>query len=428
MKKTIVLLAALYLSSCMPAAEEAVLPFDRSAVAQRLLDWMTANRHAASRLPYSHVGDPALTNFIILYDCAVSAMAYAAMGRPDDARAILDFYRTNAAVKRLGGLIEVFRMDPVFSGIDWSVRMGANLWMGLSAFFVFRSTGQAVYLDMAKNQADFALAWQVTDAGSSNYGGIPLGPAGDTNYPGDQHIGYDTNLPSYTNIFATEIQIDAYALFTVLYGETGLSAYSSAAALLTNWLGRNAHNAAQSRFNRGYQDAVITTDVQSWGVSALGLVLLDSFSNGLATGMLAFAESNCVSSVTFAWPGGLSVTVTGADFVDRNYAAALGRPPLVSPEWTFQLINACRRAGAELAAAGRAGESAVCLARADFLLDEMIRLAVPQGNALAYPYATLGNALIGNENRTPADGNLSVIGNAYGILVLKGFDPLDSTR
>ncbi|HIE35794.1 MAG TPA: hypothetical protein EYP89_00960, partial [Candidatus Omnitrophica bacterium] len=43
---------------------------------------------------------------------------------------------------------------------------------------------------------------------------------------------------------------------------------------------------------------------------------------------------------------------------------------------------------------------------------------------IAYPYATLPEAIIGHEFKTPKKGNLSVIGVAWAILTLKGYDPL----
>ena len=44
--------------------------------------------------------------------------------------------------------------------------------------------------------------------------------------------------------------------------------------------------------------------------------------------------------------------------------------------------------------------------------------------SLAYPYATLPEAVIGHEFKTPKKGTLSVIGVAWAVLALKGYDPL----
>lgn len=404
------------------AAKTAVGPSDPRA--DRLLRWMVGNRQADFSLPYSHVGDPELADFIILYDAAVCVMAYLVMDRVSDATDILDFYLNDPQVSRLGGFIEVFRFNPYFSGVDYSVRMGANIWMGLAAFHAFRKTGEKRFLDLSKKQADLALSVQVRKELSPNYGGVPLGPKGDPAFEADQRLGFSPSGREYVSIFSTEINVDSYALFNMLARQTGDSRYADGARNTLRWIRANAWNRAEGRFNRGFGDGVVATDVQSWGVSALGLSLLDSFTNGLAVSMLAFAESNCVSETEFRMPGGRRVKLSGADFTDRARATQMGRGPVVSPEWTFQLINAYGRLVRDLERAGKGREAAEYRRRREELTAEIFKMAVDSGGALAFPYASSPRALIGHEHRTPADGNLSVIGNAYGILALKGFDPL----
>ena len=105
-------------------------------------------------------------------------------------------------------------------------------------------------------------------------------------------------------------------------------------------------------------------------------------------------------------------------------SAELKRDPLVSPEWTFQLINAYERMAYDFSENKEYKKAEKYKKKKDELLQSMIRLAVSSDDGLGYPYATQEEALIGHEHRTPQAGTLSNIGASYGILALTGFDPL----
>lgn len=401
---------------------------------EKLQNWLLANRDQATGLPHSHVGDARFANWAITYDSAVTAMAYTATGRLDDARRILDFYIQTPKVWRLGGIIEAVNpTGRATIGEDWSVRTGANLWMGMAGFHLYRSTGEAKYLDLARKIADFAITLQNDDAKDPNFGGVRLGPKGAKNYPADQRLGSNENQPTFFEVYATEHNIDAYALFNMLYAATHDEKYKTATDKALRWLKDVGYNNKLRRFNRGARDggsidAAVATDVHAWGISALGVKVLDTFEPGLAEKMIGFVESDCLPEVSFTKPDRQTVKIRGADFVDQKTALGLGRWPMVSPEWTFEVINAYRRLEADLGLSGDVEKITEYRRKREYLVNDMLKLAIASGDTLAYPYATRSDASVGHEYNTPRKGNLSTIGVAYGILALSGFEPLEDGR
>jgi hypothetical protein len=395
----------------------------------KLQNWLFKNSDLATGLPHSHVGDERFENWAITYDSAVVVLAYVATGRIKEAKKVLDFYINTPNVWRLGGIIEAVNPTNPVLGEDWSVRTGSNLWMGIASFHFYKATGETRYLDFAKKLADLAISLQNTTKNDSNFGGIRLGPQGGPNVASDQHLGYDKNQPSFYDVFATELSIDAYTLFNMLYQETKDTKYSKARSMALNWLKRVAYNKEEHRFNRGYVhgvDPTVATDIHSWGISALGVDILDTFEPGFAEKMSEFVGKNCVSEVSYTKPNGKKINVKGADFVDYKTAANLGREPLVSPEWTFQLINAYRKLGLDFTKRKNSKKASEYQKKQEELIDNMLSLSIKQDDTLAYPYATRSEAIIGHEYNTPRENNYSCIGVAYAILVLSNFDPLEN--
>lgn len=388
------------------------------------LSWLKSNRSGNWGLPYSHVGDERFSGWTLTYDSAVVALAYIAAGEIEEAKKIIDFYNYKPQVWRLGGIIEAFAVSDNVQGEDWSVRSGANIWMGIAGIHLYYITQDQRYLDFAKNIAEFAIGLQCADNKNPLFGGIALGPPGDPAYSGDQHIAYDLEKPAFDQIYSTEVCIDGYALFRNLYKATQEEKYANAANNCLQWLKLNAFNKIEHRFNRGYLDTAVATDVQSLGLSVLGVELLDTFEKGLAENIVSFVEEKCLSDVTFVSGDKRKIVVKGVDFIDRKRAKSLGRKPLVSFEWSFQLVNAYLRLERDFERLGQVKKARKYRIKRQKLLKSLLHAGAKDDAGLSYPYATQADAVIGHEYNTPKEGNLSVISVAYAILALKGFDPL----
>jgi hypothetical protein len=401
----------------------------RSSQVQGLANWLLSHRGTGSGLPLSHVGDERFKGWCFTYDAAVAALAFIALDQPGEAKRIIDFYITTAGTHRLGGIIEAVLAVPGYGGKDWSVRTGANIWLGLASYHLYKSTNDEKYLTFALQIADFALGLQDRDATRLTYGGIKLGPPGDTAINADQHFGYDSDLPGLEQIFSTEICIDGFALFNMLQREPGMKRFKRGRDLCLLWLKKAAWNTGQHRLNRGFHqkpDPAVATDVHAWGISALGVARLSEIEIGAAERMIRFVEENCQSMVSYRFPDGRTVTVNGFDFVDHGALTHLKRPPVVSPEWTFQMANAYRRLSDDFQVMGEKKKARLYAQKRKNLLTQVMAMASAQDNALGFPYATLGDVPVGHEHNTPAQGSFSMIGVTYGILALTGYDPLRS--
>jgi hypothetical protein len=416
-----VVAAAMLLASAVARAEPHVTPDDQKR-AEALLTWINANSDGRTGLPHSHVGDERLKNWTFTYDAAVTVLARIAMGDVKRARRILDYYLKTPQAYRLGGVIEAVNTRSAAVGEDYSVRTGSNLWLGIAAYHLFRFTKDARYLKFAKTEADFALSLEINDPKDPNDGAVRLGPAGTDANAGDQHIRFDDRLPSFFDIISTEHNLDAYVLFGMIAREAPPSVhqYRQGQERVLAWLKRAAYNRAEGRFNRGaYKtvDTLVATDVQSWAVSALGPTVLNQIEPGAGEKVLDFVDRRCIVTVPFQRIDGATVTVTGADFIDESGATAAGRGRMVSPEWTFELANAhIRLEGGPNADAHEK--------RRRELIEGVMTAAVDADGGLALPYATLGDAPVGHDWNTPADGTLSVAGAAWGIMALKAADPI----
>ncbi len=391
--------------------------------ADKFSNWLRTNSDQDTGLPFSHVGDARFQHWTITYDAAVVALAYSAVGKYSDAKKILDYYIDTPQIWRLGGIIECYVAGKTFLGKDWSVRGGANIWIGIAAINLYLSTKEQKYLELAEKIANFTASLQNSDNKDANYGGIALGPKGDPAYSKDQYIGCDLGMPEFYRVYATEVSIDGYALFQRLFQVTKKNTYQLAAANCLQWLKNNAWNKSEHRFNRGYKDQMVATDVQSWGISALGVDGLNFIEPGAAERMIAFVEENCLSESSFVLAG-KTMIIRGVDFTDKKRVGELKRLQMVSFEWTFQLINAYGRLAHDYKQLGENKKAEIYRSKREQLLEQLLAAASEDSSGLAFPYATLSDAEIGHENKTPSTGSLSAVGGAWAILAIQESDPL----
>lgn len=412
----------------LPAlAQPETAPVSRRRQVLLLENWLLSHRGAESGLPVSHVGDPRFKNWCFTYDAAIAALAFIAVDRSGEAARIIDFYINTQHTHRLGGVIEAVAAVPPYGGQDWSVRAGANIWLGLASYHLFKCKHEKKYLTFAARIADFALGLQDERRSRRTYGGVRMGPPGNPAYDADQHFDYDSQMPAFEQIFSTEATIDAYALFNMLGREPGMMRFQAARDHCLVWLKKAAWNPVDKRFNRGFHqepDFAVATDIHAWAISALGVARLSTIEPGAAELMIRFVEENCRSTVSYRLPNGRTAKVKGFDFVDHGARTHYKRPPLVSPEWTFQMANAYKRLSDDFTAMGETRKAELYAQERKNLLTQLMAMAFIQGNAAGFPYSTLDGAPIGHEYDTPARGSLSMIGATYGILALAGYDPL----
>ena len=323
---------------------------------EAFINWVTANSSTNTGLPYSHVNDTNLLNYTFTYDAAQVALSYLAQNSTTNAQRIIDYYISTTNVWRLGGANSAVDSSSTNGAVkEYKVHAGPNAFLGIAAVQAYNINAEPRNLELATRIADFLISLQNNNTNDVNYGGLRWGPQGDAANPTDQRIG--DKGPQFNTFYCTENNIDAYALFNMLYRVTGEAKYREAADINLRWLKNVAYNRPEHRFNWGYKEqpyklyenelpgieTATAPDAIFWGISAIGPKALEDFEPGCAEKMMQYAESNFVATITFTKPNAEQVTVTGFDYTDHASVKKLNRAPMVSAEWTFDAINAYRR-------------------------------------------------------------------------------------
>ena len=425
-KKIKRIFACLFILLVLPSGIIAEVSFDPQKKAQLFYNWIVATSNLETGLPTSHIGDPRLKEWTHTYDAAVCTMAYLAMGDVTRAKRIMDYYVGLESVRRLGGVIEaVLNFSKRGRGIDWQVRTGSNMWLGIAAFHLYKATDDEKYLKFAKKQADFGIAMQENNLNPKTYGAVPLGPKGVEYNLKDQHILWEENNPKFVDIYSTEMNIDFWALLNMLSSVAPEEKYKVAKDQVKKWLQDVALNQTEQRFNRGFYlepDTIFAPDTHFWALSAFGPKNLNQWKPSLSNYLMLYAQNKSEVSLSYKKKNGEIVEVVGYDFVDKENPVFLERGPVISPEWTFQAVLALSL----LAENSEDPEDQTFYeTNRNELLLSMLSMADVKKNQASFPYASRGNVSIGHEYNTPAEGNISVIGAAWAILALMDYDPLN---
>jgi hypothetical protein len=263
-------------------------------------------------------------------------------------------------------------------------------------------TKDKTYLPLAEKIADWIISVQEKDLD----GGIKGGPR--------------------VTWFSTEHNLDAFALFNMLYDVTKDNKYKLASEKILDWLIKHAYDKKAPPIKRGKGDATIATDTYAWSIAAIGPEKL------IEIGMdpdeiVKFAEDNCVVNTEYERPEGNTILVKGFDFAKYSH---MPRGGIVSTEWTAQMILSFKVMQDFYSAKQDLAKTMYYRDKADFYINELASLVIsspsPVGQGYGcLPYATQDNADTGHGWRTPQGKNTgSIAGTAYTIFANLGFNPL----
>lgn len=368
------------------------------AATENMYQWLKTHRNRFTGLVMSFEGDSAIRDWAFTYDQSLVEQVFCISGDKEQAGQILEFYKDRAA-RRNGGFVNAYN---VITGTpsEEVVHLGPNIWIGIAAARYAEKTGDTTYLDLAENVARWVMALKDRE------GGVRGGP----------------DVPWYS----TEHNLDAYALFRMLYKTTEKEIYAKEMASTLKWIKENTYSAKEGRLNRGKGDSTIATDTLAWAIAAIGPETLSK--EGMdPDAIIKFAEEQCLVSTYFTRPDGEAVNIKGFDFAKSRNVARSG---IVSTEWTAQMIISYRmmadfynRMGDKTKADEYAGKAAFYLGELDKMV---ISSPSPSGQgAGCLPYASQPNADTGHGWRTPTGMQTgSVSGTAYTIFAKKGYNPL----
>ncbi|MFH0732768.1 MAG: PilZ domain-containing protein [Candidatus Omnitrophota bacterium] len=377
--------------------ESAALQF---ATTQKMLDWVCTHQNRRSGLVMSYEGDKAFLDWSFTYDQALAAQVFMLSGDIKKAASILDFYKNKA--KKENALF--YNAYDCQSGkpVETTVHSGPNLWIAIAACKFLKYANDASYLGLARDIADKMIAMQKASDDASIKGGPKVGWV------------------------STEHNMDAYALFNMLYELTKEEKYKTARDAALGWLKQSAYNRPQGRFNRGKGDATIATDTFSWAIASVGPQALKE--NGMdPDAIMEFAQKECKVQAQFYRPDEKCVDVVGFDFAKP---ANIGRGGIVSCEWTAQMIVAYKIMANYHQSRGNRERAAEYAKEAKYYLMELDKMVIsspsPSGQGEGcLPYASIDNVDTGHGWRVAKGGNTgSVAATIYYIFAQRGYNPL----
>ena len=366
----------------------------------KMYRWLKVRQNRRSGLVLSYEGDPSLRGWAFTYDQSLVAQNFVLFGDYANAMKLFDFFKDRAE-KVHGGFANAYYFN-AGRVAEYTVHTGPNIWLAIAILQYMDKTNDRRYLDLAKEIGDWVIDLQSQDPD----GGIRGGPR--------------------MSWFSTEHNLDAYALFRMLYEVTEDSEYRRAAERALKWIRAYTYTESEGRLYRGKGDATIATDTFAWAICAIGPERLLEVGMD-PDGIIKFAMDNCEVTVDYTRPNDEVVKVTGFDFAK---AQNIPRGGIVSAEWTAQMIVALEVMSGWYAGRGN-GERAVYYSRkAKFYLSQLGKLTVSspswtgQGEG-CLPYATQGYVDTGHGWRTPKGRQTgSVASTAFGIFAMRGHNPL----
>lgn len=363
-------------------------------------NWLNNHQNPRTGLISSFEGDRDIEGWAFTYDQALVAIIYSYFGDYHKAGKILDFYARRAK-KSYGGFLNAYYADDC-EVAEYIVHVGPNVWIGIAALQYWQMSRDKEYLSLAEDIARWLISLQKEDQD----GGLRGGPQ--------------------VSWFSTEHNLDAYAFLNMLYKVTNDEKYSQSAGSILSWLSKHAYDKPPVPVKRGKGDATIATDTYAWSIAAIGpdkLVELKMDPDEI----MEFAKAKCEAWVEFVRPGGAKVRVKGFDFA---LGVNVGRGPVISTEWTAQMIVSYRIMARYYQEKGVSEKAKYYDRLANDFLTELTKLIITspsrtgQGNG-CLPYATLERSDTGHGWSTPR-GNAtgSVSGTSYALFAFNTFNPL----
>lgn len=368
------------------------------AMVKNMFQWLKTHQNKFTGLVISFEGDPAVKDRAFTYDQSLASQVFLLSKDFNRASSILEFYRTKARRKD-GGFMNAYNAvssDPA----EDTVHAGPTLWIGIAAAQYTHMTGDNRFLGLAREVADWAVSLKDPEGGIKGGRGIAW--------------------------YSTEHNLDAYALFNMLYGLTKDERYRSQRDGTLKWIKENTYSKKDAAMKRGKGDATIATDTLAWAIAAIGPAALSR--EGMdPEGIVKFAEDECAVTAEFTRPDGETVMVRGFDFAKAKNAPRGG---IVSSEWTAQMAMAFKIMATFYSGSNEPRKSEEYSRKAEEYLGELDKMVIsspsPSGQgAGCLPYATQANADTGHGWRTPSGAQTgSVSGTAYTIFAKKGYNPL----
>lgn len=243
----------------------AVATEDGSNLGQAQIDWIISMQDPITGFVDSYQDDGKVNAYI--FDQALAIIALADVNKTTEAQSILDRMQNYQRDDPNGAWYVAYRVGVI--NPDWPpgdcyyYRTGDIAWMVIAINFYEWKTGDPNYAQMARRALGWMDTMRNTDPNDGKYGSL--------RYCDGCGIWYAVS---------TEHNIDAYSAYYWRGILDGNETYLNTAGLISDYLVREmwgptpGSNCSRNGavFCRGYNDPVIATDCQCWGVLSLGIL------------------------------------------------------------------------------------------------------------------------------------------------------------
>lgn len=368
---------------------------------EKMYEWLKVHQNPRTGLVLSYEGDKQLEDWAFLYDQALVAIAFTNFSDFERARRILNFFKFEAKKQYAGFLNAYYAKDG--EPAEFIVHSGPNIWLGIALLHYIKTSRDSSYLDLAKAIGDWVMDLQNQDRDA----GIRGGPK--------------------VYWYATEHNLDAYALFNMLYKVIGDPKYDQAAQRTLNWLKLHVYDRPDIPIIRGKGDSTIATDTYAWSIAAIGPDKLEGMGMNPEQ-IIEFAEQTCLVEAEFIRQSGEKLRLKGFDFAPTRHVSRGG---VISCEWTAQMVLAYKLMAKFYSKKELPVKARYYELKADGFLTHLCKFIISSPSPVGLgegclPYASQDFVDTGHGWSTPKGKSTgSVAATAYALFAYYGRNPLE---
>ena len=326
----------------------------------------------------------------------------------------------------LRGLVNFYNADFGSEGIEKTIHVGPNAWIGLFAAKLANTAKEAEPLRLALD-----IEYWIANVVPHDKGGVAMG------------VRDDPFGAAWSKIYSTENNLSYYAFLTELLRSTKLEiaqriAITQERDRVETWIVKTAYDPAGQRMLRGInpqgQDTIQALDTVTWLISTIGPRRL------IARGINPYALMHDAEKIFEVTVGGArGVDAADQDEANRTYAELRSRLDesnrptedhhrVIWYEGLGQYILAWSTLAEYAAHTGEKDKAADCMKKAETLTREFDQAALKRYPSLsAYPYATPGKFFRygwGSPKESDDGPAVSLIAGVWRCFVGLGFDPM----
>lgn len=325
-----------------------LIPFQKTQANQQILvsivEAIDAFKDQHTRLAPSHFGHPGYQSLAFVYDKAVDAMLFKALGKEKQAKEILDYFskklrlpfdqiKQQADVHGAWGIVKIYPFSQQENAVgfvnaldvqskelsgkasrEYCITPGPIAFLAMAFLYVDRKE----YLSDAIKMGEVLLLMQTQDGALID---------------GDRNEGY----------IYTEPHMNAFSVFLMLYEQTKQERWKLAAEKAWRWFKEHLYDEEKNEIDQGVvlgqSSRIFATDAYSWTMAGPAGDFLSLESLEMLTDKML---KRSLSKISLELPDGRMRTLILSDFTDATDEKVInargGLHPLGSVEWSAGVI------------------------------------------------------------------------------------------